>query len=172
MDRNAVNGGSEEDVCFKHFQRLWRLDMAFLMDRIAKKGEPTALEQQVATALNEVAAGSEESVQKAMRLLKIAGVKEAESDGVKVAIVSVPYTQISAYRQISGYLVGEVEKKLPGYQVVIVGKRIHYDLKGGQTTHVFLDPNDETRVADRLAGFAVAYHRLTGLRTVFEVAKH
>lgn len=203
-------------MCFKHFQRLWRLDMAFLMDRIAKKGEPTALEQQVATALNEVAAGSEESVQKAMRLLKIAGVKEAESDGVKVAIVSVPYTQISAYRQISGYLVGEVEKKLPGYQVVIVGKRrafpktcekgrryrairpngrtlravneaflddvayptaivgkrIHYDLKGGQTTHVFLDPNDETRVADRLAGFAVAYHRLTGLRTVFEVAKH
>ena len=186
------------------------------MDRIVKKGEATALEQQVAAALNEVAAGSEEGVKKALTNLKITGVKEAEANGLKVLIVAVPYKQVLAYQQVQGFLIPELEKKLEGSQVVIVGKRrafpktaetgrryrairpngrtlkavnealledvcyptaivgkrIHYDLKGGQTTFVFLDQKDSTRVEDRLAGFAAAYNKLTGIRTVFEVAEH
>ena len=58
------------------------------------------------------------------------------------------------------------------FPTAIVGKRVHYDLKGGQVTHVFLDHNDRTRVEERLNTFSVAYQRLTGLRTVFEVAEH
>ena len=199
------------------YLRLWRLYMAFPMsNRIEKKGEASPLEQQVASALNEVAASSEEAMKKSLANLKITGAKEVEANGLKVVIVTVPYKQIASYRQVSGYLVGEVEKKLPGAQVVIVAKRrafpktcehgrryrairpngrtlravnealledvayptaivskrIHYDLKGGQTTHVFLDPNDKTRVEDRLGGFAIAYERLTGLKTVFEVPAH
>ena len=186
------------------------------MDRIDKKGEATALEQEVAAALSEVTASSEEGMKKALGNLKIAGVKEAAADGQKVLILSVPYKQVNAYHQVQGYLIPELEKKLSGSQVVIVGKRrafpktcekgrryrairpngrtlravneallddvvyptsivgkrIHYDVKGGQTTFVFLDQNDKTRVEDRLSGFSAAYNRLTGLRTVFEVAEH
>ena len=184
--------------------------------RIEKKGEAKPLETQVASALDDVTAGSEPEMKKSLEKLRIAGAKEHEADGVKVVIVTVPYKQIALYRQVQGYLVPELEKKLPGAQVVIVAKRrafpktcekgrryrairpngrtlkavqeslledvvyptaivskrIHYDLKGGQTTHIFLDPSDKTRVEDRLAGFAAAYNRLTGLRTIFEVAAH
>lgn len=191
--------------------------MAFLMSaRIVKKGEPKPIETQVANIVDEITAGSEEGLKKALTNLKIAGVKEHEADGVKVTIVTVPYKQSALCRQIQGYLLPELEKKLAGSQVVIVAqrrafpktcehgrryrsirpngrtlravneallddvvypttivaKRTHYDLKGGQTIHVFLDPNDKTRVEDRLAGFSVAYNRLTGLRTVFEVSAH
>ncbi|OHT04430.1 40S ribosomal protein S7 [Tritrichomonas foetus] len=188
----------------------------FEMERIQKKGETTPLEQSIATILNEIQAGSEEGMKKALTNLKITGVKEVSDNGLKVVIVSVPYKQIAAYRAIQGFLVPELEKKVENSQVVIVGKRrafpkepvrnrryvairptgrtlravnesllddvvyptaivgkrIHYDLKGGQTTHVILDQHDRTRVEERLAGFALAYNRLTGIRTVFEVADH
>ena len=184
------------------------------MSRIEKKAEATKFEQHVASALDQVAASAEEPLKKALTNLKITGAIQFESDGVKVALVTVPYKQIGAYRQLVTQLIPELEKKVDGAQVVIVAKRrafpktcekgrryrairpngrtlkavqeslledvvyptaivskrIHYDTKGGQTTHVFLDPNDRTRVEDRLAGFAVAYNRMTGLRTVFEVA--
>lgn len=190
--------------------------MAFPMSRIEKKGEASEFERRVAAALDEVAAASEEPRKKAMANLKITGAIEFEQDGVKVALVTVPYKQIGIYRQIVGQVIPELEKKIAGSQVVIVAKRrafpktcvkgrryrairpngrtlravqeallddvvyptaivakrIHYDLKGGQTTHVFLDKNDQTRVEERLAGFAAAYNRLTGLRTVFEVSAH
>ena len=186
------------------------------MTRIQKKGEPSALEQEVAAALDYVAGSSEEAMKKALGNLKITGVKEANADGQKVLIVAVPYKQVNAYHQVQGFLVPELEKKLAGSQIVIVGKRrafpkscepnrryrsirpngrtlravneallddvvfptsivgkrVHYDLKGGQTTIVFLDQNDKTRVEGRLGGFSAAYNRLTGLRTVFEVAEH
>ena len=58
------------------------------------------------------------------------------------------------------------------FPTAIVGKSIHYDLKGGQTTHVILDQHDKNRVEDRLAAFGAAYNKLTGIRTVFEVAEH
>lgn len=58
------------------------------------------------------------------------------------------------------------------FPTTIVGKRIHYDSHGKQTTHVILDQNDRTRVEEKLTGFAAAYHRLTGLNTVFEIATH
>ncbi|OHS94202.1 40S ribosomal protein S7 [Tritrichomonas foetus] len=58
------------------------------------------------------------------------------------------------------------------YPTAIVGKRVHYDLKGKQVTHVILDQHDRTRVEERLGGFAAAYNKLTGLQTVFEVADH
>ncbi|OHS94258.1 40S ribosomal protein S7 [Tritrichomonas foetus] len=186
------------------------------MSRIQKKGETTELENQVANAITEVQNGSEESMKKALTPLCITGVKKVSADGINVFIVAVPYKQIRAYRQIQGFLIPELEKKLDGAQVIIVGKRrafpkepvrgrryvairptgrtlrsvnesllddvvyptaivgkrIHYDLKGGQTTHVILDQHDKTRVEERLAGFAAAYQRLTGIRTVFEIAEH
>jgi small subunit ribosomal protein S7e len=54
------------------------------------------------------------------------------------------------------------------YPTSIVGKRIHYDLKGKQKTLVLLDPHDRTRVEERLAGFGAAFKRLTGIQTVFQ----
>ena len=58
------------------------------------------------------------------------------------------------------------------FPTAIVGKRVHYDLKGKQETHVILDNHDRTRVEDRLAGYGAAYQRLTGLKTIFEIAEH
>ena len=186
------------------------------MSIIEKKGEATVLEQQVATAINEIKTSAEEGIKKSMNSLKITGAKDVEANGVKVIIVEVPYKQISAYHQIQAALVPELEKKLGNSQVVIVAKRrafpktpkpgrrykairnagrtlravqegllddivfptaivskrIHYDLEGKQTTYVSLDAHDKTRVEDRLNGFAASYHRLTGLKTVFEVATH
>ncbi|OHT09229.1 40S ribosomal protein S7 [Tritrichomonas foetus] len=186
------------------------------MERLQKKGESTPLEQTIAAALNEIASGSEESMKKSLAHLAICGAKEVTVDGLRVVIITVPYKQINAYRQLQGFLVPELEKKVENSQIVIVGKRrafpknpesgrryvairptgrtlrnvnesllddvvyptaivgkrIHYDLKGGQTTHIILDQHDRTRVEERLNGFAIAYNRLTGLRTVFEVADH
>lgn len=187
-----------------------------MSERIQKKGETTPLEQSVANALNEIQESSEESLKKSLQNLKITGVKEVSTEGLKVDIIAVPYKQVPAYRAILGQLIPELEKRLDNASVVIVGKRrafpktpvrgrryaairptgrtlravndglledvvfptsivgkrVHYDLKGGQVTHVFLDHNDRTRVEERLHTFEVAYHRLTGLRTVFEVAEH
>jgi small subunit ribosomal protein S7e len=56
------------------------------------------------------------------------------------------------------------------YPASIIGKRIHYDLKGKQTTRVILDQQDKTYAEERLAAFAIAYGRLTGLKTSFEIA--
>ena len=58
------------------------------------------------------------------------------------------------------------------YPTAIVGKRVHYNLDGKQTTKVILDKHDATRVEERLTSFAAAYNRLTGLKTVFEVAEN
>lgn len=186
------------------------------MDRICKKGEATALEQQIAVALNEVAASAEEGSKKVFNNLKIAGVSKIEQSGMNVYIITVPYKQVAAYHSVQTALVAELEKKLGDCQVVIVGKRrafpktcekgrryrsirpngrtlkavneallddvvfptsivgkrTHYDLKGGQTLHVILDQNDKSSVEDRLAAFGAAYNKLTGLRTVFEIAEH
>ena len=54
----------------------------------------------------------------------------------------------------------------------IVGKRIHYDLKGKQTTKVILDKLDAQRVEERLGSLSAAYNRLTGIKAVFEVSHH
>ena len=180
---------------------------------IAKRGEPTALEQQVASAFNEIKGAANEKV---MNLLKITGAKEVTTNGIKVVIVEVPYKQISAYHQIQWALVPELEKKLGNSQVVIVAKRrafpktpepgrrykairnagrtlravhegllddvvfptaivakrTHYGLDGKQTTYVTLDAHDKTRVEDRLNSFGAAYHKLTGINAVFEIATH
>ena len=160
-------------------------------------------------------ASSEQSVQKALASLKFEGVKEVKGD-VNVVILTVPYKQISAFRQIQTIIIPELEKKLDGalvvlvgkrrafpvtpedgrrYRVIrphgrtlravndallddvcfptaIVGKRVHYNLQGKQETHVILDAHDRTRVEDRLTAFGAAYQRLTGIKTVFEVADH
>ena len=58
------------------------------------------------------------------------------------------------------------------YPTSIVGKRIHYDLKGKQVTKVLLDKADKARADDRLRSFAAAYNRLTGIKAVFEVAQN
>ena len=56
------------------------------------------------------------------------------------------------------------------FPTAIVGKRVHYSTDGKQLTKIILDKHDATRVEERLNGFAAAYNRLTGLKTVFEVA--
>lgn len=58
------------------------------------------------------------------------------------------------------------------YPTAIVGKRVHYDVEGKQTTKVLLDKHDSTRVEERLQSFGAAYNRLTGLKTVFEIAQN
>ena len=58
------------------------------------------------------------------------------------------------------------------YPTSIVGRRVHYDTEGHQVTHVILDQHDKTRVEDKLHGFSLAYNKLTGLRTVFEISEH
>lgn len=201
------------------FVSLQKAVMVFpfrMSERIQKKGEATPFEVSVANALNEIQEASEEGIKKSLQNLKITGVKEVATDGLKVLIISVPYKQVPVYRAILGYLIPELEKRLENSSIVIVGKRrafpktpirgrryasirptgrtlravndglledvvyptsivgkrVHYDLKGGQVTHVYLDHNDRTRVEERLNTFSVAYQRLTGLRTVFEVANH
>jgi small subunit ribosomal protein S7e len=57
------------------------------------------------------------------------------------------------------------------FPTAIVGKRVRYGVDGKQVTKVILDKHDATRVEDRLAGFAAAYNRLTGLNTVFEISE-
>jgi hypothetical protein len=42
---------------------------------------------------------------------------------------------------------------------------------GKHTTRVILDQQHKTYAEERLAAFAVAYGRLTGLKTSFEIAK-
>lgn len=164
---------------------------------------------------DEVKNGSEPEMQKALKDLKIVGIKQVTGD-VKVTILTVPYKQIEAFRKVVSYLIPELEKKFDGAQVVIVGqrrafptqpvdgrryrlirphgrtlravneallddvcfptaivgKRIHYNLKGKQETHVILDANDASRVEDRLRAFGAAYQRLTGIHTIFEIAEH
>jgi small subunit ribosomal protein S7e len=185
------------------------------MDKVQKKGEPTALEQQVSCALAEITAQFEEPKKKLGSSLKISGVKEIIADGGRVLIVSVPYKQIDVFRSVQTTVVPDLEKKLSAqivlvgqrrafpktpvhkrryqavrstgrtlravqeafledvcYPTTIIGKRIHYNEKGTQKTLVFLDPHDHTRVEDRLSGFAAAYLRLTGLKTVFQVGGH
>jgi small subunit ribosomal protein S7e len=56
------------------------------------------------------------------------------------------------------------------HPTTIIGKHTHYDLRGKQVTTVFLYPHDKTTVVDRLRGFALAYSKLTGLKTAFQVA--
>jgi len=57
------------------------------------------------------------------------------------------------------------------YPTTIVGKHVHYDLQGKQTTKVTLDANDVSRVEHKLGAFSAAFNRLTGIHTVFEVAR-
>jgi small subunit ribosomal protein S7e len=71
---------------------------------------------------DEVKSTSEEAMKKALTNLKIDGVKEVNGD-IKVVILSVPYKQIAAFRQVQSYIIPELEKKFDGAQVVIVGKR-------------------------------------------------
>jgi small subunit ribosomal protein S7e len=183
------------------------------MTRILKKGEANALESQVASALDEVAASTDPGARAELDKLKITGVKDLNGDGLRVLIVAVPYKQIGAFQRVQAFLVPELEKKLSAQVIVvgkrrafpktpqrnrryrairpvgrtlravqeallqdvvypasIVGKRIHYDLKGKQATRVILDQQDRTYAEDRLGAFAIAYGRLTGLKTKFEIA--
>lgn len=73
-------------------------------------------------ALDEIKAGSEQAMQKALSLLKFEGIKEVVGD-VNVIILTVPYKQISLFRQVASFLVPELEKRFNSAQVVIVGKR-------------------------------------------------
>lgn len=187
-----------------------------MAELIEKKGDASELEQSVGKALKEIVDNAEESAKKQLSNLKIAGAKEIDSEGQKIVIVTVPYKQIPAYRNVSTILVPELEKKLNNSMVFIVGKRrafpknpvrgrryvairptgrtlravnenllddlvfptsivgkrVHYNAQQKQTTYVYLDPNDRTRVEERLHGFSIAYERLTGLKTVFEVSNH
>ena len=158
---------------------------------------------------------NEGTIQKALGSLKFEAVKEVKGD-VNVVILTVPYKQISAFRSVQTFIIPELEKKLDGalvvivgkrrafpvtpengrryrvirphgrtlravndalledvcYPTAIVGKRVHYNLQGKQETHVVLDDHDRTRVEDRLAAFGAAYQRLTGVKTIFELANH
>jgi small subunit ribosomal protein S7e len=58
------------------------------------------------------------------------------------------------------------------FPTTIVGKRIHYNLRGEPTTIVFLDSHDKTRAEERLGSFAAAYRTLTGIKAVFQLADH
>ena len=58
------------------------------------------------------------------------------------------------------------------YPATIVGKSVHYSTDGKQLTKVFLDKSIESQFADRLTGFAAAYDRLTGIKSVFEFAEN
>lgn len=192
---------------------FWEVVDSFLaMSKPKAQKTPSALDQTVINAITEIASGSEEAIKKNLMKIKVASVKEVKGE-TKVFIVTVPYKQIAVYRQISGYLVPELEKKMGGqvvvvgqrrafpikpeegrryrvirpvsrtlravneslledvvYPTAIVGKQVHYNLKGKQSTVVFLDANDKTRVEERLNAFAAAYNKLTGLNTTFEVA--
>lgn len=183
------------------------------MSIISKKGEATALENQVAAALEEVKSAAGEADKKVLDALKITGAKEVTADGVRVVVIEVPYKQIKAYQSVQVAILPEVEKKLGSAQVVFVAKRralpktpepgrrykairgvgrtlrkvqedllddvvfptaitskrVHYGTNGKQTTYVTLDPFNRTRVEDRLKGYAAAYAKLTGIKTVFEV---
>ena len=73
-------------------------------------------------ALDEIRAGSEPAMQKALANLKFEGIKEVNGD-VNVVILTVPYKQINAFRQVASFLVPELEKRFNSAQVVVVGKR-------------------------------------------------
>ena len=77
---------------------------------------------------DEVKESSEETMKKALANLKIVGVKEVSGD-IKVVILTIPYKQIAAFRQVQSFIIPELEKKFDGVQVVIVGKRRAFPVK-------------------------------------------
>lgn len=111
------------------------------------------------------------------------GELEKRLDNSQVVIVgkrrAFPKTPVKGrrYRAIrpTGRTLKNVNESLlndVAFPTSIVGKRVHYDTEGGQVIHVILDQHDKTRVEDRLHGLSLAYNRLTGLRTVFEISDH
>jgi small subunit ribosomal protein S7e len=187
------------------------------MSRVQKKKEaaPTALETDIDGVLNELEAGADEALKKLLTPLKINEAKSLDVSGLKVAVVTVPYKQISAYQRLEGTIIPALEKKLMQvvfvvakrrafpktprkgqpfrairptgrtlkavneallndvvFPTTIVAKRIHYNLQGKATTHVFVDVLDRTRAEDRLTAFAIAYKSLTGVNALFHVAEH
>jgi len=180
--------------------------------QLSKGRQPSETEKNIATAFNQL---ENTEAFKALKDIKVCGVKEIKIGGETNLIITVPYKQIEAVKKMSAALVPELEKKVNKklaivgahrafpkspekgrrykairpygrtlrsvndalledlvFPTTIVGKRIHYDLKGKQATKVILDENDKTRCEDRLQLFSAAYDRLTGIKAVFEVAQH
>lgn len=77
------------------------------------------------------------------------------------------------YRQIRPHsrTLRDVQQKVledVTFPVAIVGKRTHYDLRGKQVTRVILDSQSKAAFEERVPAMNAAYHRLTGLQTVFQ----
>ena len=72
--------------------------------------------EQVQSAFGEIASGHDE-----LKSLKIISVKEVNSEGGKVLLVTVPYKQIKTFQSLQSTFHSELEKKV-GSQVCILGQ--------------------------------------------------
>jgi small subunit ribosomal protein S7e len=93
--------------------------------KIVKQAGATAteLENQVAQALFDLEANSND-LKAELKDLTILAAKEFDiSSGKKAVVIFVPFTQLRAYHRVQSRLVRELEKKFAGKHVVVVGQR-------------------------------------------------
>jgi small subunit ribosomal protein S7e len=93
------------------------------MSRVQKKKDPTALETEVEGVIKELEGGADEALKKLLAPLKIVDAKSLDASGLKVAIVTVPYKQITAYQRLEGTIIPALEKKLQQVVFVVAKRR-------------------------------------------------
>ncbi len=87
-----------------------------------KNAEPTPFELEVAQALTDLEANSNDLKQE-LKELAITAAKEVDVTGRKAVVLFVPYTLLKLVHKIQPRLVRELEKKFSGKHVVIIGQR-------------------------------------------------
>jgi len=93
--------------------------------KIVKEGgvQPSELEDQVAQALFDLEANSQE-LKADLKDLHISSAREVEvSGGRRALVVFVPFRQRRSFQKIQKPLIGELEKKFSGKHVVIIAQR-------------------------------------------------
>ncbi|GBG33492.1 40S ribosomal protein S7 [Hondaea fermentalgiana] len=89
--------------------------------------QPDEFELKVADEIFKLETSSSELKEADLQGLYIIGAKEVTVDGSrKAAVLMVPYKLLGEFRKIQQRLVRELEKKLQGHHVVIIGHRTIY----------------------------------------------
>jgi small subunit ribosomal protein S7e len=106
---------------------LTHTEMAFTArSKISKpKGtEPTAFENVIAQHLFDLESSANAELKAQLKNIQIAGAKEVElGEGKKAVVIFVPFRLIKDVHRVQDRVVNELEKKLSGRHVVILGQR-------------------------------------------------
>jgi small subunit ribosomal protein S7e len=86
--------------------------------------EPTPFENVVAQHIFDLESNANAELKAQLKGLQIAGAKEVDlGDGKKAVVVFVPFRSIKDFHRVQERVVNELEKKLSGRHVVILGQR-------------------------------------------------